>query len=434
MQQARQMKAAVLPREDAERQRLLDGFAEVRARSLALAAPLAPEDMAAQSMEDASPTKWHLAHTTWFFEAFILRDYQPGYRLFHPAYNYLFNSYYETVGARHARPRRGLLTRPSAEEVFDYRYHVDAAMEDLVETAPVEAWRQLAPLLELGLHHEMQHQELLLTDLLHLFAQNPMRPAYREAPLQAGAAAPALTWWDHEGGLVEIGHAGEGFAYDCEGPRHRTWLEPFALASRPVSNGDWLDFMADGGYANPALWLSDGWATLRAEGWQAPLYWQQDDAGSWTTMTLLGRRQVVPQAPVCHVSLFEADAYARWAGARLPKEAELEVAAAGLPVAGNLLSSDVLMPQAGSPSEGRPGQLYGDVWEWTQSAYGPYPGFRAPAGAVGEYNGKFMCNQFVLRGGSCVTPDAQLRPSYRNFFYPHQRWQFTGLRLAQDAQ
>jgi len=435
MQQARKVEAAAMPQDEAERQRLLDGFAAVRARSLALAAPLSPEDMAAQSMEDASPTKWHLAHTTWFFETFILRDHQPGYRPFHPAYNFLFNSYYEAVGARHARPRRGLLTRPSAEEVLDYRGHVDAAMEDFVETAPAEAWQLVAPLLELGLHHEMQHQELLLTDLLHLLAQNPMSPAYREAPLQSGRTAPTLAWWQHDGGLVETGHDGEGFAYDCEGPRHRTWLEPFALATRPVSNGDWLAFMADGGYRDPALWLSDGWATVRAQEWQAPLYWQQDDDGGWTTMTLLGRRQVDPEAPVCHVSLFEADAYARWAGARLPTEAELEVAVAGLPVEGNLLSSDLLMPQAGGPSRGgRPGQLYGDVWEWTQSAYGPYPGFRAPEGAVGEYNGKFMCNQFVLRGGSCVTPDAQLRPCYRNFFYPHQRWQFTGLRLARDAQ
>jgi ergothioneine biosynthesis protein EgtB len=434
MQQATQTIAAATPAHQSdERERLLAGFREVRGRSQILAEPLSPEDMTAQSMADASPAKWHLAHTTWFFETFILRDYRPGYRAFHPAYNFLFNSYYESVGERHARPRRGLLTRPSAAEVLDYRRHVDTALEALVIEAPVDAWLQLAPLLELGLHHEMQHQELLLTDVLHLLAQNPLSPAYRDAPLQSGSSAPPLTWWDHDGGLVEIGHDGAGFAYDCEGPRHSVFLQPFALASRPVSNGDWLAFMADGGYENANLWLSDAWATVQSEGWRAPLYWEEEAAdGLWTAMTLLGRRQVDPQAPVCHVSLFEADAYARWAGARLPKEAELEVAVAGLPVAGNLLGSDVLMPQAGTGTVDRPDQLYGDVWEWTQSAYGPYPGFRAPEGAVGEYNGKFMCSQFVLRGGSCVTPDAQLRPSYRNFFYPHQRWQFTGLRLAKD--
>lgn len=420
-----------------ERERLLAGFCEVRARSDALALPLSPEDMTAQSMEDASPTKWHLAHTTWFFETFILQGRQPGYREFHSRYNYLFNSYYEAVGARHARPRRGLLTRPSVEEVAAYRRHVDTAMVAMIEEAPDAVWAEVAPLLELGLHHEMQHQELLLTDILHLLAQNPLDPAYRDSLPSQGGEAAAPTWWQHAGGFVEIGHEGQGFAYDCEGPRHRALLEPFALASRLVTNGDWLAFMADDGYADPALWLSDGWATVQREGWRAPLYWAQDDGGQWSAMSLLGRHPIDPAAPVCHVSLYEADAYARWAGARLPKEAELEVAAAERPIAGNLLGRDALVPQAApqaaddSPDD-RPVQLYGDVWEWTQSAYAPYPGFRAPDGAVGEYNGKFMCNQFVLRGGSCVTPDAQLRATYRNFFYPHQRWQFTGLRLAKD--
>ncbi len=427
----------------AERERLLYAFHDVRARSDALAAPLSPEDMTAQSMEDASPTKWHLAHTSWFFEAFILRELQPGYRDFRPGYNYLFNSYYEAVGKRHARPRRGLVTRPSVEEVRDYRRHVDAAMKAFVHDAPDDVWTAVAPLLELGLHHEMQHQELLLTDILHLLAQNPLDPAYRdpacrEAPLERGGEAHSrdgapLTWWEYGGGIVETGHGGEGFAYDCEGPRHEELLQPFALAGRLVTNGEWLDFMADGGYADPALWLSDGWATVQREGWRAPLYWAEEDDGRWTAMSLLGRHAVDPAAPVCHVSLFEADAFARWAGARLPREAELEVAAAELPIKGNLLSRDALVPQPAQGDAGSaPLQLYGDVWEWTQSAYGAYPGFRAPEGAVGEYNGKFMCNQFVLRGGSCVTPDAQLRPSYRNFFYPHQRWQFTGLRLAKD--
>ena len=425
-----------------ERERLLYGFREVRARSDALAAPLSPEDMTPQSMEDASPTKWHLAHTSWFFEAFILRAHQAGYRECHPGYNYLFNSYYETVGERHARPRRGLVTRPSVEEVKDYRRHVDVAMEGLIANASDDAWAEVAPLLELGLHHEMQHQELLLTDILHLLAQNSLDPAYREtAPERGGEAEPRkvgpLAWWEHGGGIVETGHDTEdpaaGFAYDCEGPRHQTLLQPFALASRCVTNGEWLAFMADGGYENANLWLSDGWATVQRQGWRAPLYWDEAEDGGWTAMSLLGRHPVDPAAPVCHVSLFEADAYARWAGARLPNEAELEVAAAGRPIEGNLLGRDALVPQAARESEGLPAQVYGDVWEWTQSAYSPYPGFRAPEGAVGEYNGKFMCNQFVLRGGSCVTPDAQLRVSYRNFFYPHQRWQFTGLRLAKDV-
>ncbi|WP_193367392.1 ergothioneine biosynthesis protein EgtB [Pelagibius marinus] len=417
----------------AERERLLDAFHDVRARSDALAAPLSPEDMTAQSMEDASPTKWHLAHTSWFFETFILRALQPGYRDFRPGYNYLFNSYYEAVGKRHARPRRGLLTRPSVEEVRAYRRHVDAAMKALVHDAPDDVWAAMAPLLELGLHHEMQHQELLLTDILHLLAQNPLNPAYREAAPGPGGQSLPLTWWEHGGGIVGTGHAGEGFAFDCEGPHHEVLLQPFALASRLVTNGEWLEFMADGGYDDPALWLSDGWATVQREGWRAPLYWEQEDDGGWSAMSLLGRHALDPAAAVCHVSLFEADAFARWAGARLPREAELEVAAAGRPIAGNLLSRDALVPQPAQGDAGKaPLQLYGDVWEWTQSAYSSYPGFRAPEGAVGEYNGKFMCNQFVLRGGSCVTPDAQLRPSYRNFFYPHQRWQFTGLRLAKD--
>ncbi|MEO3428443.1 ergothioneine biosynthesis protein EgtB [Pelagibius sp. CAU 1746] len=421
-----------------ERECLLDGFRKLRARSDALAAPLSPEDMTPQSMEDASPTKWHLAHTSWFFEAFILREHQPGYRDFRPGYNYLFNSYYEAVGRRHARPRRGLVTRPGVEEVRAYRRHVDAAIGALIHDAPDDVWAAVAPLLELGLHHEMQHQELLLTDILHLLAQNPLDPAYREARPARGSETHSrdggpLTWWEHGGGVVEIGHEGGAFAYDCEGPRHQELLQPFTLASRLVTNGEWLEFMADGGYDDPALWLSDGWATVQREGWRAPLYWEDDGDGTWAAMSLLGRYPVDPAAPVCHVSLFEADAYARWAGARLPREAELEVAAAQQPIAGNLLSRDALVPLPAEKAGAAPAQLYGDVWEWTQSAYGPYPGFRAPEGAVGEYNGKFMCNQFVLRGGSCVTPDAQLRASYRNFFYPHQRWQFTGLRLAKDV-
>ncbi|NIA68894.1 ergothioneine biosynthesis protein EgtB [Pelagibius litoralis] len=423
----------------AQRRRLHDAFVAVRARSLTLAAPLSPEDMVAQSMEDASPAKWHLAHTSWFFETFILQDHDPGYRVFREGYGYLFNSYYEAVGARHARPRRGLLTRPPVAEVMAYRRHVDQAMEKLVEAAPLEAWLQIAPLLELGLHHEMQHQELLLTDILHLLAQNPLHPAYRDSAPDEGQVAPPLVWCDYDGGVVEIGHDSKGFAFDCEGPRHETLLQPFALASRLVTNAEWLAFMEDGGYRKPGLWLSDGWARCQAEGWGAPLYWEPKDGG-WTAMSLQGLRLIDPDAPVCHVSFYEAEAYARWAGLRLPLEAELELALGNATLTGNLLESDVLAPRVAPPvttAQGglaRPSQLVGDVWEWSQSPYSPYPGFRAPEGAVGEYNGKFMCNQFVLRGGSCVTPQAQLRASYRNFFYPHQRWQFTGLRLAKDRQ
>ena len=419
----------------AQRDLLREAFAEVRARSFDLVEPLSPEDMVAQSMEDASPAKWHLAHTSWFFETFILKDHGPGYRDFREGYGYLFNSYYEAVGARHARPRRGLLTRPAVTEVLDYRRHVDRAMTDLIDSASPERWAEIAPLLELGLHHEMQHQELLLTDILHLLAQNPLHPAYRDDVAGENRSAPALAWCGYDGGVVEIGHAGDGFAFDCEGPRHETLLRPFALASRLVTNGEWLAFMADGGYGEAGLWLSDGWARCRAEDWQAPLYWQRREDGGWAAMSLHGLVPLDPDAPVCHLSFYEAEAFARWAGVRLPLEAELELAVAEAPMRGNLLSSNVLAPRAAETQAGDDGplQLIGDVWEWTQSPYAPYPGFRAPDGAVGEYNGKFMCNQFVLRGGSCVTPDAQLRPSYRNFFYPHQRWQFTGLRLAKDT-
>lgn len=385
----------------------------VRARSLALAAPLSDADATAQSMSDASPAKWHLAHTTWFFETFVLRDHAPGYRLFDERFGYLFNSYYEAEGARHPRPRRGLLTRPDLPTVLDYRAHVDAALEAALPDLGPEA----LALVELGLNHEQQHQELLLTDILHLFAQNPLRPAYATtAPLPAplsppafGTAPAASEWIEHPGGIVPIGHAGEGFAYDCETPRHDVLLQPFCLASALVTNAEWLAFMADGGYRQPSLWLSDGWAWVQAERIEAPLYWRQE-GGAWSTFTLAGPQPVEPGAPVTHISYYEADAFAAWAGARLPREAEWEAAArAHLP------------------------QLFNACWQWTASAFLPYPGFRPAPGAVGEYNGKFMSGQFVLRGGSCATPPGHTRASYRNFFYPHQRWQFTGLRLARDA-
>jgi ergothioneine biosynthesis protein EgtB len=411
--------------------RRLDAFEAVRSLTARLAEPLSDGDATAQSMPDASPAKWHLAHTTWFFEEFVLAPHAPGYKRFDPLFAFLFNSYYEAVGARHPRPQRGLLTRPSLQDVLAYRRHVDAALKAALSRG--ELGVDALALVELGLHHEQQHQELFLTDLLHLFAQNPIRPAYRPAIRAAKPAAEAkpAAWVDVGGGVVEIGHGGEGFAFDCEGPRHRTYLEPFRMAARCVTNAEWLAFMADGGYADSRLWVADGWAKVQAEGWRAPLYWEERD-GAWRRMTLHGMTGVEPDAPVCHVSWFEADAFARWAGARLPTEAEWEHAAAERPVAGRFLSAGALTPQP-AQADGALSQMFGDVWEWTGSAYLPYPGFAPAPGAVGEYNGKFMCGQFVLKGGSCATPPGHMRASYRNFFYPHQRWQFAGLRLAADA-
>jgi ergothioneine biosynthesis protein EgtB len=415
------------------------GFASLEARltetrrlSHELAAPLSAEDMTAQAMDDASPTKWHLAHVTWFFETFILAKHLPGYRIFDETFNYCFNSYYESQGPRQPRPKRGVLTRPSAERVLAYRAHIDEALAGLFRHEGADQ-AEIARLVEVGINHEQQHQELLLTDILALFAANPLRPAYRPAqPRTANASAQdmALGWIDFPGGIHQVGHGGEGYAWDNESPRHDVLIHPFRLADRLVSNGEWLDFIGDGGYRTPALWLSDGWATVNREGWQAPLYWEERD-GRWLAMSLEGLNPVERTAPVSHVSYYEADAYARWAGRRLPTEFEWEVAASGLPNTGNNLGTRALRPMpVDAPANGRPRQMFGDVWEWTQSAYLPYPGYRAPAGALGEYNGKFMVSQQVLRGGSCATPRGHTRATYRNFFYPHQRWQFMGLRLA----
>ena len=408
-------------------------FAAVRAVTEDLAGHLAPEDQVVQSMTDASPTKWHRAHVTWFFETFLLGPYGRGYRPFHPDYAFLFNSYYVQAGPRHARPERGMLTRPSCAEIAQYRAHVDAAMAELIETADEPTWAAVAPLVELGLNHEQQHQELLLTDILHAFSLHPFPPAFAAYKPGPARAATALEWIDFECGIRQAGHDGDGFAYDNEGPRHDVLIHPFRLASRAVTNGEWRDFVADGGYARPELWLSDGFATVEAEGWQAPIYWRADDDG-WLDLTLAGLQPLDTEAPVAQISYYEADAFARWTGKRLPTEFEWEVAAADLPVAGNTLGARWLRPlPAPEDTAGGLAQMFGDVWEWTGSAYLPYPGFRPPAGAVGEYNGKFMCNQFVLRGGSCATPDGHVRATYRNFFYPHQRWQFAGLRLAEDG-
>jgi ergothioneine biosynthesis protein EgtB len=406
-------------------------LAETRRLSLALAEPLSDEDQTVQANDDASPTKWHLAHTTWFYEAFLLGPSLPNYRVFSPSFQYCFNSYYETQGARQPRPRRGLLTRPSAAEVRAYRAHVDAALERLLARA--EGDPEIAAFVELGINHEQQHQELMLTDILSLFAANPLRPAYRaSAPQPLPRANAPLGWIADEGGVREIGHDGPGFHFDNEGPRHKALIQPHVLASRCVTNGEWLEFMRDGGYRRPTLWLADGWGAVSANGWVAPGYWELRD-GAWHQMTLDGLVPVEPDAPVSHISYYEADAFARWAGRRLPTEFEWEAAAAGRPVSGNMLATGWLRPMpAESGAADGPTQLFGDVWEWTQSAYLPYPGYRPPAGSVGEYNGKFMCNQHVLRGASCVTPEGHARVTYRNFFYPHQRWQFTGLRLAGD--
>ncbi len=403
-------------------------YRAVRQATLALTRSLTREDMLAQSMPDASPTKWHLAHTTWFWETFLLVPNLAGYKPFDPRFGYLFNSYYEALGPRQPRPERGLLTRPSLDDVIAYRAHVDEAMGRLLEGAG----DTFADLVDLGLAHEEQHQELILMDILHLFAQSPLAPAY--APPRA-APAPrtpeALAFVRFEGGLVEIGHANaDGFAFDNETPRHRAWLEPFELADRLVTNAEWLEFMEDGGYRRPELWLSEGWARAREEGWTAPQYWRECTDG-WGSMTLHGLRPLDPTAPVAHVSFYEAEAYAAWAGARLPTEAEWEHAAQGLPAAGAFMGSGRLAPAAPPPGTGLR-QMFGDLWEWTRSAYSPYPGFRPAAGAVGEYNGKFMAGQMVLRGGACVTPAGHVRATYRNFFYPQQRWMFSGVRLARD--
>ncbi len=415
-------------------------YAAVRAQTLALAAPLGEADAQAQSMPDASPAKWHLAHVTWFFETFVLERFEPGFRPHHAAYRELFNSYYVGVGSAHPRPQRGLLTRPTLAEVRDYRAAVDERMLSLLSACDDGA---LAALVELGLQHEQQHQELLLTDLLHLFSFNPLAPVYRpQWPL--GAVAPAaLAWVAQPGGLVEIGHDGSGFAFDNEGPRHRQFLHPYALANRLATNGDWLAFMADGGYRDPRWWLAAGWDWVRAQQVRAPLYWQPSAGEGWQAFTLHGLAAVDPHTPVTHVSLYEADAYARWSAAqqrlplRLPTEVEWEAAAAplaaGAIASGNFVETQALHPVPVARREEGLLQLFGDVWEWTASSYLPYPGFRAWDGAVGEYNGKFMIDQTVLRGGSCATPRSHIRASYRNFFPAAARWQFNGLRLACDA-
>lgn len=415
------MTSGLLP-EGTHQSVLEDRLFRTRAHSLALAAPLSPEDQVVQACDDASPTKWHLAHVTWFFETFILKRHLPGYALFDERFPFCFNSYYEAEGSRHPRGARGLLTRPTHEEVIAYRAHVDAGMRD-VFAAGLSENPDIAALIEVGINHEQQHQELLLTDILALFAAQPLRPAYASTGPSRPAAITPLAFTEHAGGLVEIGHEGHGFSFDNEGPRHRTYIAPYALADRLVTNAEWLAFIADGGYRSPTLWLADGWALLQRENWRAPLYWEEQD-GVWRQMSLYGLRPVDPSAPVTHVSFYEAEAFARWAGHRLPTEFEWEHAARRASLGTSTSFAPVAKP--GDP------QFFGSVWQWTQSAYLPYPRYRPAPGAIGEYNGKFMVSQQVLRGSSCVTPPGHARLTYRNFFYPHQRWQFTGLRLADD--
>jgi len=409
---------------------LADRYLAVRRFTNHLCDPLSPEDCTVQSMPDASPTRWHLAHTTWFFETFLLQEHDADYRPYHEDFSYLFNSYYNTVGEQYPRPQRGVISRPSLGEVFAYRDYVDEAMTRLLRRGVPE---KVAAVVITGLHHEQQHQELILTDIKHALAQNPLYPAYQDQEFDSArdASAPDLTWSDYEEGLYEIGCGRAGFSFDNERPPHLVYCGDFELADRLITCGEYRLFVEDDGYRRPELWPSLGWQQVCEEKWQAPLYWTRED-GRWRQFTLGGLRDVCDHRPVTHVSFFEASAFAAWAGFRLPTEAEWEIAAAEQPVAGNFVESGALHPLPAT-GDARPEQLFGDAWEWTTSAHSPYPGYRAPEGALGEYNGKFMCNQYVLRGGSCATPQSHIRPTYRNFFPPQARWQFSGIRLARDV-
>ncbi len=417
----------IAPHRDAQAER----YDQIRTQSQRLAEPLSAEDACVQSMPDASPAKWHLAHTTWFFETFVLESAVPGYTRFDNNYRVLFNSYYNAVGEQYSRPDRGLLTRPAFATILEYRAHVDRHMRTLFDHG---LEHDTAAVVEVGLHHEQQHQELMLMDIKHLFSRNPLAPGYttaRTAPVVKPATPGELAFIRFEGGVKTIGADAETFSFDNERPRHDTLLREFGLGSRLVTNREYRDFIADGGYDSPLLWLADGWATIREKAWRAPLYWRGTDE-EWREFTLSGERNLALDEPVSHVSYYEADAYARWAGARLPTEAEWECAAESAAVSGNFVEQGQLHPQAPDRVANGVQQLFGDVWEWTMSAYSPYPGFTTPAGAIGEYNGKFMSVQMVLRGGCCVSPQSHLRASYRKFFYPHNRWQFSGIRLARN--
>jgi len=412
---------------------LLNNFNSVRAFTEKLCEPLETEDYVIQTMPDVSPTKWHLGHTSWFFETFILEKANPNYKTFHPLYTYLFNSYYIQVGERWHRPKRGLLSRPTVKEIFEYRNYVTSNIIELLETCDEKKHKEIAPIIEIGLNHEQQHQELLLTDIKHVLSINPFNPVYSERKVNSSQITPELDWTEFAGGVVEIGSDSRGFNFDNERPHHKVYLYPFRLANRLVTNKEFIDFIEDGRYENATLWLSDGWATVESEVWKAPLYWEIKD-GNWWNFTLNGFRKVNLAEPVCHISHYEADAYARWRDCRLPSEAEWEVAAGNLPYAGNLVENENYHTVPVKKNISGLNQMYGDVWEWTQSSYTPYPGYKPLPGTLGEYNGKFMSNQIVLRGGSCATSQTHIRNTYRNFFPPHSRWQFAGLRLAQDIK
>ena len=407
---------------------LIERYRTVRARSEALCAPLEVEDYCIQAMESVSPPKWHLAHVTWFFEMFILVPYAKGYRMPREEYAHLFNSYYETAGTFFPRPQRGMLSRPTVKEVYDYRHHVDNALLDLLSNLPEQHASDIRQRMQLGLEHEIQHQELLLMDTRYNFSINPLHPVYHKIDLPPAAPVAKMDWQEFSAGIVEIGHSGDAFAYDNERPRHKTYVQDFRLATRLVSNGEYLAFIDDGGYERVDLWLSDAWRTLQEQGWQAPLYWFKQDR-DWMHFDLTGAHALRLDEPVSHLSYYEADAYARWAGKRLPTEAEWEHAASTQTIAGNFLDNGLYVPR---PAQAGHNQMFGDLWEWTQSAYLPYPGFKPLPGTLGEYNGKFMCDQMVLRGGCCVTAQDHMRASYRNFFRAADRWMFSGLRLAED--
>lgn len=412
----------------------VERYQTVRRFTEQLCEPLVAEDYVIQSMPDVSPTKWHLAHVTWFWETFLLAPALAGYTSFHPEYAYLFNSYYNSLGKRHARSMRGLISRPTVEETYLYRRYVDQRVLDLLDRADEREFAKLASIITIGLNHEQQHQELMVTDIKHVLSCNPLHPIYLERKQAPSADITSMEWMSYPESIAWIGHEGDEFCFDNEEPRHQQFIQAFQLASRLVTNGEYLEFLRDGGYSNPLLWLSDGWYTVQQEGWEAPLYWEKRD-DRWWNMTLYGFCEVDPAEPVCHVSYYEADAYARWVQARLATEAEWEFASHDVPIEGNFVEESLYHPTAlnSNVAGEKLTQMYGDVWEWTQSAYLPYPGFKPARGAVGEYNGKFMCNQFVLRGGSCATSHAHIRPSYRNFFPPHARWQFMGIRLAREV-
>lgn len=415
-----------------ERKILSEKYLSVRKFTEELCKPLVTEDYVVQTMPDVSPAKWHLAHVTWFFETFVLKEAKKGYKEFHPSYNFIFNSYYVQVGPRHTRAHRGYLTRPTVKDIYNFREYVDSSMVDLMDNCDEETFRKIAPVIAIGLNHEQQHQELMLTDIKHVFSVNPLHPVYSEKEFPVIENIPAMKWAEFNEGLCEIGHDGTTFCYDNETPVHKEFLNAFSLGSRLVTNGDYIDFINDGGYKNTPAWLSDGWATIEREGWEAPMYWEKKD-GEWWNFSLTGFKKVNPNEPVCHISFYEADAFARWAGCRLPTETEWEVASAGIQAEGNFVEERNFQTVALNDGTSSPlKQMFGDVWEWTGSSYLPYPGYKTLPGALGEYNGKFMSGQMVLRGGSCATSVTHIRNTYRNFFYPSSRWQFMGIRLAKD--